>query len=143
MKILTGSGWIMAFLESVNLDVYEESDFVRVEMTLLFVGKDSTARAVSAMPDWIVHLDDAPMNDGERVLAEAMKKAKADTLEERVAEEMMGILPGGRIRVESVTELKGNEINTVGVLNGEKRLFFKVSGDHRAKVVGHFMGKKA
>lgn len=138
---MTGSGWITAFLESVNLDVEEKSHIVRVEMGLLFAGKDAGSRAASAIPDWVVHLDDAKVNDGERILADAMRKEKADTLEERVAEEMMGVLPGGMIRVESMTELEGNEVDTMGTVSGIKRVFFRVSGDRRARVVGHFMGK--
>lgn len=143
MKILTGDGWITAFLEDVECDAEKNSDIFRVRIHLLLVGKDAAARAASAIPRWMVQFDDVSANDGEKLLAEAMRKAKADTLEERVAEEMMDFLPGGMIRVESMTELTGKTISTAGTLNGAKRLFFRVSGDCRVRVIGYFMGKKA
>lgn len=143
MKILVGSRWISAILESVNLDMDAESDLIRVEMNLLFA-KGGAEKAASAIPHWVIHLDDHMVSDGERMLLRSMKKAKVDTLEERVAMAMMGVLPGGVIMVETMTEMNGANVNVVGTAGdvvGVKQVFFGLTGDKRAKVVGHFMGR--
>jgi hypothetical protein len=142
LKILTDSGAVAAFIRKMSLDVERDSDSIRIEMQLVLAGEDSAARVSSAMPIWDVYFNDTEVVPSERHLAETMRKARVATLEERVADEMMGNW-GGRIRVESL-QIDKNHIPQVGLVGtvGTRHIFFGMEGDSLVKVIGHFGGKE-
>lgn len=139
MKILADGRWIPADITGIQMNLEEDSFSVGVEMDLTFLDEadaDAASRAVGAGP-WRVLFDRAEMVDGEKMLRDAMGRGRPVTLEEAVANKMMGGPDEGCIAIRSITVEA--PLRLFPTARGMMRTMLRA--ECRARAVGWFHGK--
>jgi len=138
LRILAGDRQIYADVMRVELMEDEDASIIIVEMGLLFLDEGDAMVAAGQKP-WRVIFDKAHVSDGERMLKGAMGRGRAVTLEEVVAEKMMGISNEGAIEIKSLSLTPPRP--QVALPMGSRPLMFHNQDECEVQIRGWFPAK--
>ena len=134
MKILVNSRWMPVNLIGVQMNA-DDSSIINIEMDVTFmdeVDAETASKEVGAGA-WDVLFDQVAMNDGEKMIREAMGRGRPVTREEMVAQKLMGGLDQGCIAIRSMSVEKPPK---TGWMQHVPR-----ARECRARVCGWFQGR--